>query len=206
MYKKLMIWYESKVSVKIICLTQICLLTLCRHWRWSYAQAPSTSVTALLWITLNQLGHDERTQGVNTLRACESPSRKVLERVRTFYSLINRSLRNRLQGKDKSRIKNFWKLEELNYYPKEVPRRKRERQKRERDFFIRSQPASFLFGQNSAKLNLTIISPYYSSPDAALWHTKSFLEIQVPASVVLGIYQEEMKDGVVDFKIRATFP
>lgn len=80
---------------------------LCWHWRWSSEKALETLVKPLLWITLNQLGHDERMQGVNPIRACESPSRKVLEGVRTFYSLINSSLRSRLQRKDKLRIKTF---------------------------------------------------------------------------------------------------
>lgn len=78
------------------------------------------------------------------MRACESPPRRVLERVRTFYSLINRSLKNRLQGKDKLRIKNFWKLEELNYYPKEVPRRKRDRKERENFSSDLNQQAFYL--------------------------------------------------------------
>lgn len=94
-------------------------------WRQNSAKVPSTLVTSLLRITLSQLRHDERIQGLNPLRACKSPSRKVPERVRTFYCLINRSLRNRLQGKDELRIKNFQKLEELNNYLKKVPTRKR---------------------------------------------------------------------------------
>lgn len=107
-------------------------IELCWYWRWNSAKAPSTLVTPLR-ITLSQLRQDERMQGLNPLRACKSPSRKVPERVKAFYSLINRSLRSRLQGKDKLRIKNFQKLEELNNYPKESSHEKKEME-RKRDF------------------------------------------------------------------------
>lgn len=50
------------------------------------------------------------------------------------------------------------------------------------------------------------MSSYYPHPDVELLRTESVLELRVPAKVTLGTYQEEMKDGVVDFKIRATFP
>lgn len=74
------------------------------HWTVAPASAPCTSATPLLRIAWYQLGHDESMQAVNPLRACESASRKVLGRVRTFCSLISRCLRNQLQGKDKLRI------------------------------------------------------------------------------------------------------
>lgn len=108
--------------------------------------------------------------------------------------MIHRSLRNQLQGKDQLRIKNFWQLEELNYFPKEVPRRKRERP----------------FQQISTS-NLSIWSEFSPSPlDGCqpllgLVQTQVLLEIGVPANIVLGTYQEEMKGGVGDVTIRATF-
>lgn len=160
--------------MKIICLTQI--RALCLGWRWSSAQAPSSSVTALLWITLSPLGHDERTRGINPFRACESPSRKVLERVRTFYSLINRSLRNRLQGK--LRIKNFWKLEELNYHSKEISRRKRDSK---REIFCHISSTHLSIWSEFSQINLVVISSYYPHPDVELWCTESVLELRVPA-------------------------
>lgn len=72
--------------------------------------------------------------------------------------MINRSLRSRLQGKDMVRIKNFWTLEELNYHPKKVPKRKREAERETFSSHLNQQPA-FLLGQNSAKVDLMITSP-----------------------------------------------
>lgn len=154
---------------------------------------------------LSQLGHDERMQGINPLRAHESPSRKALERGRMFYSLINRNLRSRLQCKYKLRIKNFWKLEELNYNPKKVPRRKREIQKETFSSHLNQQP-TFVLGQSTAKIDLMIIGLNYLSAIAELRHEQSFLEIQVPTIVVSGGYQKEVKMGLQAAKLRATFP
>lgn len=140
--------------------------TLCWHWRWSWAKPPNTSVTPLLWITSNQLGLDERTQGINPLRACESPSRKALERVRTFYSLINRSLRIGCRIKTSWGLKTFGNLKNWITLLRKFPGEK-ERERKE-DFFIRSQAATFLLGQNSAEIDLMVISPCYLSLDAEL--------------------------------------